>query len=317
MNIIFTAKTIIDGNFALKEPVQILYCLHKISLYLEGGMYMLSVSKEISIEHSDLVELSKNGENKSFTMNVDKYLDSRVLDIFRNIEVYGGFQHGIMKVYYNEYLDLSWIDKAKNKVLFSMRKSLNKQKKVLITSDNFSKLMFDKTFIPEAKVPYNFFREANSYLDKLDYISAYIHFYMILEYCFAKGKFSGEQKQNFKKSNMLKYAVLSTISMIKERNYDLYLEIKQECTDKHKELNFDSLIDIMYCYRGELSHATKRAVYEEKQELVKPITLFISSVCFSVCGNIKVYCDKFVSEDTRKRRVNDHIQELEKRLGLE
>ena len=49
MNIIFTAKTIIDGNFALKEPVQILYCLHKISLYLEGGMYMLSVSKEISI----------------------------------------------------------------------------------------------------------------------------------------------------------------------------------------------------------------------------------------------------------------------------
>ena len=212
MNIIFTAKTIIDGNFALKEPVQILYCLHKISLYLEGGMYMLSVSKEISIEHS-------------FTMNVDKYLDSRVLDIFRNIEVYGGFQHGIMKVYYNEYLDLSWTDKAKNELLFSMRKSLNKQKKVLITSDNFSKLMLDKTFIPEAKVPYNFFREANSYLDKLDYISAYIHFYMILEYCFAKGKFSGEQKQNFKKSNMLKYAVLSTISMIKERNYDLYLEI--------------------------------------------------------------------------------------------
>ena len=27
MNIIFTAKTIIDGNFVLKEPVQIFYCL--------------------------------------------------------------------------------------------------------------------------------------------------------------------------------------------------------------------------------------------------------------------------------------------------
>ena len=63
--------------------------------------------------------------------------------------------------------------------------------------------------------------------------------------------------------------------------------------------------------------ANDYAVYDGKQELVKPITLFISSVCFSVCGNIKVYCDKFVSEDTRKRRVNDHIQELEKRLGLE
>lgn len=34
--------------------------------------------------------------------------------------------------------------------------------------------MSDKTFIPEAKVPYNFLREVNSNLDKLDYISAYI-----------------------------------------------------------------------------------------------------------------------------------------------
>ena len=50
MNIIFTAKTIIDGNFVLKEPVQILYCLHKIDLYFEGGMYILSVSKEINME---------------------------------------------------------------------------------------------------------------------------------------------------------------------------------------------------------------------------------------------------------------------------
>ena len=45
---------------------------------------------------------------------------------------------------------------------------------------------------------------------------------MILEYCFAKGKFSAEQKKNFKKSDMLKYAVLSTINMMKERTYDLY-----------------------------------------------------------------------------------------------
>ena len=245
-------------------------------MYIENGTYMLSVSKKISIEHSDLVELSRNGE----------------------------------------YLDLLWIDKAKNEVLFSMRKSLSKQRKVLITSDNFSRLMLDKTFIPEAKVPYNFFREANSYLDKLDYISAYIHFYMILEYCFAEGKFSAEQKKNFRKSDMLKYAVLSTINMIKEQNYNLYLKIQQICTDKHKELNFDSLIDIIYCYRGELSHATKRAVYEENQELVKPITLFISFVCFSVCGNMKVYCKKFVPEETRKHRVNEHIKRLELQLGL-
>lgn len=89
-----------------------------------------------------------------------------------------------------------------------MRKSLNKQKKILITSDNFSKLMLDKTFIPEAKVPYNFFREANSYLDKLDYISAYIHFYMILEYCFARVNFLESKNRilrNLTCLNMLYY----------------------------------------------------------------------------------------------------------------
>lgn len=47
--------------------------------------------------------------------------------------------------------------------------------------------MLDKTFIPEAKVPYNFFREANSYLDKLDYISAYIHFLHDFRILFCKG----------------------------------------------------------------------------------------------------------------------------------
>ena len=96
----------------------------------------------------------------------------------------------------------------------------------------------------------------------------------------------------------------------------LYLEIKQECTDKHKELNFDSLIDIMYHYRGDLSHAMKRAVYEENQKSVKPITIFISSVCFFVCGNMKVYCRKFVSDETKKHRVNEHIKRLELQLGL-
>lgn len=57
MNVIFTAQKVIEGSIVVKDPIQILYCLHKIDLYLEGGMYMLSVSKEISMEHSDLVEL--------------------------------------------------------------------------------------------------------------------------------------------------------------------------------------------------------------------------------------------------------------------
>ena len=317
MKIIFTAKTFIEGNFILKEPVQVLYCFYKINMYIDNGLYILSVTKETDIEDSDLIELSKNEEKSFFIANIDKYLDSRTLDIFRNIEAYGGFQHGITKVYHNEYLDLSWIDKSTNKELFSIRTTLNKRKKVLITNDNLSKLMFDKTFIPEAKVPYNFFREASSYLDKIDYVSAYIHFYMILEYCFAEGKCATEQKKKFKKSKMLKFAVLSTIGLIKEKNDKLYWEIKQECSKRDKKLNFDSLIDIMYNYRGELSHATKRAVYEENPELVRPITTFISFVCFRVCGNMKVYCKKFVSEETRIHRLNEHIQELEKELNLE
>lgn len=91
----------------------------------------------------------------------------------------------------------------------------------------------------------------------------------------------------------------------------------RKCSKRDKKLNFDSLIDIMYNYRGELSHATKRAVYEENPELVRPITTFISFVCFRVCGNMKVYCKKFVSEETRIHRLNEHIQELEKELNLE
>ena len=63
MKIIFTAKTFIEGNFILKEPVQVLYCFYKINMYIDNGLYILSVTKETDIEDSDLIELSKNEEN--------------------------------------------------------------------------------------------------------------------------------------------------------------------------------------------------------------------------------------------------------------
>ena len=36
MKIIFTAKTFIEGNFILKEPVQVLYCFYKINVKEKG-----------------------------------------------------------------------------------------------------------------------------------------------------------------------------------------------------------------------------------------------------------------------------------------
>lgn len=82
MNVIFTAKTVIEGNFVLKEPIQILYCLHKIDLYFEGGMYMLSVSKEINMEYSDLVELSRNEGKASLLRTLTNILTVRCLIYF-------------------------------------------------------------------------------------------------------------------------------------------------------------------------------------------------------------------------------------------
>lgn len=316
MEIKFTAVTIIEGNIALQKPIYVQYGLYGIEMFIEDGKYKLSVSKKINVEYADIVELSQNGETPSLTLSVDKYLDEKMLDIFRHIEAFGGFMNGITKVCYSEFLDLSWIDVVKNEVIFSVQKVLNKPKCILFTEKRLSDLMFDKRLIPDAKSPYNFYREATGYFNKMDFISSYLHFYMILEICFADGKFSNEQKKNFKKASTLKLAVLSTLDIIKTNDNDLYQRIAIECSTRNKALNFDSIVDILYNYRGELSHAPKRAIYEECPEKLRPITEFIFSVCYSVCGYMKVYCDKLVSADFKAKRINERIQELEQRLNL-
>ena len=102
MKIIFTAKTFIEGNFILKEPVQVLYCFYKINMYIDNGLYILSVTKETDIEDSDLIELSKNEEKSFFIANIDKYLD-----LFKLLEQTRDVTEGvnILSEKLGEYLD--------------------------------------------------------------------------------------------------------------------------------------------------------------------------------------------------------------------
>jgi hypothetical protein len=317
MDVKFVARTAIEGNIAIEGPIHLKYCLLDVAVYKENDMYILSVSKVIRIEKSDLLEISRNKE-KRLPLNVDKYLDDKMIEVFRNVETFGGFMHGITKVYYEEYLELLWVDTETNNILFKMHKSLKEHKKVVLTEKALSNILNDSHFIPNATIPYNFYREAQGYLNRINYVSAYIDFYMILEYCFADGQYKKNQTDKFKQSSMLKIAVLTTIKIMKDTNNSLYQEISGECLHRYKKkMDFESIIDLLYRYRGDLSHAPKRARYESNQEKLKPITMFIASICFTVCGNMKVYCDKFISAKRTEERVNKRIQDLELELELE
>lgn len=57
-----------------------------------------------------------------------------------------------------------------------------------------------------------YFREANGYLKDEQYRQAYLHFYMLLEYCFANGKTRRNgQIEKFEKSIELRLALLNTL----------------------------------------------------------------------------------------------------------
>jgi hypothetical protein len=195
MDVKFVARTAIEGNIALEGPIHLKYCLLDVAVYKENDMYILSVSKVIRIEKSDLLEISRNKE-KRLSLNVDKYLDNKMIEVFRNVETFGGFMHGITKVYYEEYLELLWVDTETNNILFKMHKSLKEHKKVVLTEKALSNILNDSYFIPNATIPYNFYREAQGYLNRINYVSAYIDFYMILEYCFADGQYKKNKRIN-------------------------------------------------------------------------------------------------------------------------
>lgn len=315
---IFGVKALIIGDFVLKEPIFTYTKGFKISIFQEDGNYKISIIKPIP-ENSPLQIHYRISEGYKGPVAPEESAYEEYIRLLQDIEALGGFHYGIIKIFYRETLELCWYmgqDLFQELCeLCSLRKQYNPPKKHILSQSNLSSIVFLNKQIPNAKVPYTYFREANGFLQNQEYRLSYLHFFMLLEYCFSSHTKEKEVINDFIGSIGLNLALLSTLKTAQESNKELFDWIKDAVTKKYQSYSIKTIYKLLFSYRGQLAHGSKRSspfLFDEKD--LRPITLFISHICFTVCGNMQVYC--MSGEDYNKRRMKERIDAFKIELNI-
>lgn len=319
----FGVKAPIIGNFALTAPIKSHSHGFEVSIFIEDDKYKISVVRLVPEQSRLNIDINRIGDYiepiQPKVPDIEDYKE--YIELLQHIEAMGGFNYGITKILYKEALELVWYigdDIFQNlKPICTMKQQYNPPRKKILTTSNLSSIIFLKKHIPDALIPYNYYREAKGYYDNQDYRMAYLHFYMILEYCFAKGE-SGRKAQlaNFMEDDWLVFSVLDTIKLLKNNATEHYTWLKEKLIEKSKKMNVHDILWLLYDYRGILAHGLKRSakyIFEDRQ--LRPITTILSSICFSVCGNMQVYC--MSSNEYNSSRIKERICNLKEELNID
>ena len=131
---------------------------------------------------------------------------------------------------------------------------------------------------------------------------------MMLEYCFADGKFhSAEVRKKFENARLLRMCILEFLAMPNINRGDaLWNTMEQECQRRNKKLDVEGLIYVLMALRGELSHASSISEqrYRDDNEL-RPWVVVISTICYLLCGHLQIY--GFTSEEVKNESIEKNI----------
>ena len=289
----------IEGLFLLKDKIEAKVYPYEFLLFSENGRFYISITKPVKDYIKYLPKLYiRNDVTHIEPTNPKAYNDLK--DWLYYIEAMGAFNFEVSKIHIDE-LEVT-IPKRKAEKYIHQR--------------NLSNLVFFRKMLPEAHIPFSYYRQACVFFNERNYYFAFINYFMMLEFCFAEGKFkTNEVIKRFKKSKLLKLCVLSAISMTKEQDASCYKWLCNECKCKQKDITFESILYILIEYRGILSHASPFSKkYLLSDNKLRPLVILISLICFLLCGNIQIYCCS--NEEDKDRLIGESVEKLEKELYL-
>lgn len=312
----FGLKAEIEGNFVLKEPITTHSKGFQISIFSEGEVYKISLIK--NIENNDALKYKYDIESNLFTIPDDKDM-IEYIQLFQNIESIGGYNYGIKKIRYQDTLEIVWY--KGNQIfqnlepILSAKRKFTAPKKKLLSQNNLSSILLLERVMPDAKIPYNFYREASNFYDKREYRLAYLHYYMILEYCFIKGNNFSELTQISQYENNIDvvFAILDTLKMYRDRDLAQFNWLTKAVKDRFGSFSLKNILKFLFRYRGEIAHGTKKAgQYLTDESELTNITSFIHLIALTICGNMQVYCEAFTK--CKNTRLPQRIEDLKKEL---
>jgi len=309
----------IEGNFLLKDRVDAKLFPYDFSIFSKEGKRYISVSKPVN----DYMEYAPKMYNKDRVLHIEATKSEIYKDMeewLYYIEAMGAFNFEVSRIHIDE-LEVNWIyetEEEKGSIPITSLKRNRQERKAekYVTNNNLSNIVIFRRMLPEAHIPFSYYRQAKAFFDNSNYYFAFINYFMMLEFCFADGKFQKKDvTNNFVKSNLLKLCILTAISMIKANDRaGNYAWLLAECQSRQKEVNYEGIIYILVEYRGLLSHASERSkAYLFDDFKLRPLAFVTSMICFLLCGYIQVYSCS--SEDSKNRMMLERINKLKVELG--
>lgn len=312
----FGVKATIIGDFCLKEPIMTHTQGFLVSLFIEDGTYKISLIKRVGNNDALKLENVHNGDSIISLPEETEYLD--YIQLLQRIESIGGFNYGIRRILYKNTLEISWYYGGQVfenlTTVLSLKKQYNQPRKKILTQSNFSSITLLQRVMPDAIIPYNFYREALNYLQRREYRLAYLHFYMILEYCFiSDNNFSWKNESYTFEHNLdIEFAILQTIKLYKDHSSDDYEWLIKSVRDRFNYFTVGNVLKLLFRYRGEIAHGTKKSGYYSFNESeLSDITHFIHQICLTICGNMQVYCEAFTKSKNERLPARRDVLKME------
>lgn len=309
----------IEGLFLLKDKVEAKLYPYEFCLFVKESKKYISITKPVKDYMPYAPKMyDKDGILQIETTKPEIYKD--IKDWLYYIEAMGAFNFKVSKIHTDE-LDVTWIyenESEEGQIPFTTSKMNKEEEKAekFVTNDNLFNLVIFRRMLPEAHIPFTYYRHGKEFFDQRNFYFSFINYFMMLEFCFADGKFQKKDViNNFVKSNLLKLCILSAISMFKDNNCgENYAWLMSECKSRQKDMNHEAIIYILVEYRGLLSHASKRSKDFLFNDIkLRPLAFIISMICFFLCGYIQVYSCS--TEDDKNRMMLERIEKLKEKLG--
>ena len=314
----FGVKAVVKGDFCLNAPIFTHTHGFKVFLFIEDGVYKISLLKRV--DTSDTLKIKEIQNEQYFiflTPEEESYYN--YIQLLQHIEAIGSFNYGIRKILYHDTLELSWYIGGKVfddlERISNAKQQIKRHKPKLLSQSNLSSIVLLERVMPDAIIPYNFYREATNYLLKREYRLAYLHYYMILEYCFCDGNYSEKsQVSHYVKNVDITFAILSTIKLYKDHAPTELNWLIELVRGRFQSFTIKNILTLLFRYRGEIAHGTKKCgEYSFDESVLSNITNFIHQICMTICGNMQVYCKAFTRcKDTR---LPQRVEELKESLA--
>ena len=216
---------------------------YEFEVYKEQGALWLKVSKPVKDYEEFLPKVFKQNGQINIVIGKDDIFKD-LLDWLQYIEAMGSFNVQIERVYWDRPT-FCWIAETKEEHLQTPLSEYTKtpmkgRKPKRLTSSNLFNLVAFRRQLKNLYIPFTYFKEGQRFFNNFNYYFAFINFFMMLEYCFANGKFKKvEVIKSFNDAKLLRLCILEYLNLPENTTTDW---LKNECKKHNKKLDSYGII---------------------------------------------------------------------------